>query len=61
MTRKTHEEMKAQPAKFFMQLKEIASHPEGFAGWERDDIARIERNRAARNAWAESEVARIFG
>ena len=60
MTRKTHEEMKASPSKFFMHLKEIAKHPEGFAGWERDDIARIAKNRPAANAWAK-EVASIFG
>lgn len=59
MTRKTYKEMKAQPSKFFVQLKEIARHPEGFEGWERDDIARIEKNRPAAAAWAKAEAARI--
>lgn len=61
MTRKTLEEMKAAPAKFFMQLKEIAKHPEGFEGWERDDVARVARNKAARDKWVNAEVTRICG
>lgn len=61
MSKVSLEEMKSNPSKFFIQLKEISRHPEGFEGWSRDESARIEKSRAARGAWVAAEAARIAG
>ena len=58
MTRKTHEEMKADPARFFIQLKEIEKAG-SFDAWEKADIARIKKNRPAAQKWAKETAARI--
>lgn len=37
----------------FMQRKEVAKHAGGFEGWLANELARLEAQSMARNAWAE--------
>ena len=44
----------------FIQKKEIAKHVGGFEGWLVAELARIEKQQAARNAWVAAEAAKLI-